>query len=292
MDHEDFKLMTESLIDVFWMMSGDLHLMYISPAIEKLTGFTQEEAMSTPMEGRYTPATILKIKELYDIRSELTPGGGQHFTLEVELYRKDGTTVWCESRFHLVWDDTRVIKIFGSTNDITHRKQAEMELVKLAVTDHMTGSYNKQYFQDMATYEIARSKRYKRDLSIIVFDIDHFKSINDTYGHLIGDEAIRSIGKIISPFLRKTDLFGRLGGEEFGLLLPETPLEGSILFANRIRMSIEQNRIPTLNSELGFTISAGCASLHPGDSSVEALLSRADCALYKAKRAGRNRVSY
>ncbi len=156
----------------------------------------------------------------------------------------------------------------------------------LAETDPLTGLYNKGKFNEVLQKEIERAKRYKRPLSIIVFDIDHFKKINDTYGHKIGDDVLKSLAKIIKSSVRKTDFAARWGGEEFVILLPETDLEGARKVAEKLREKVEKHKFPGVGK---VTISLGVAQLKDNEDPNDFIV-RADMALYKAKEGGRNRV--
>ena len=134
--------------------------------------------------------------------------------------------------------------------------------------------------------EIQRAKRYKRPLSLIIFDIDHFKKINDTYGHKVGDEVLKALSKLIKKNIRKIDFAARWGGEEFVILAPETNVEGAKKLAEKLRQAVETYKFPTVGK---VTISLGVAQLEP-DEKPEDFIVRADMALYKAKEGGRNRV--
>ncbi|EDP74082.1 GGDEF domain-containing protein [Hydrogenivirga sp. 128-5-R1-1] len=156
----------------------------------------------------------------------------------------------------------------------------------LSETDRLTGLYNKGKFNEVLQREIQRAKRYKRPLSLIIFDIDHFKKINDTYGHKVGDEVLKALAKLIKKNIRKTDFAARWGGEEFVILAPETNVEGAKKLAEKLRQAVETYKFPTVGK---VTISLGVAQLEP-DEKPEDFIVRADMALYKAKEGGRNRV--
>ena len=157
---------------------------------------------------------------------------------------------------------------------------------KLAETDRLTGLYNKGKFNEVLSKEIERAKRYKRYLSLIIFDIDHFKRINDTYGHKVGDEVLKTLSKIIKENIRKTDFAARWGGEEFVILAPETDIEGASKLAEKLRKAVESYTFPTVKN---ITISLGVAQYN-FEEKPEDFVVRADMALYKAKEGGRNRV--
>jgi len=163
----------------------------------------------------------------------------------------------------------------------------DMERFKhLAETDRLTGLFNKGKFNEVLKKEIERAKRYKRPLSLIIFDIDHFKRINDTYGHKVGDEVLRELAKVIKSIIRKTDFVVRWGGEEFVILAPETDLDGALKLAEKLRQTVEKHQFPTVKN---VTISLGVAQ-YIDEETPEEFIIRADMALYKAKENGRNRV--
>ena len=164
------------------------------------------------------------------------------------------------------------------------------EMQRLAVTDSLTGLYNRRYFFAFVENEIARSQRYEKDLSMIMMDIDMFKRVNDTFGHQVGDNVLKKIAEISLENLRRVDVMCRFGGEEFTVLLPETPKEEAYLAAERICRKIEAARMDTNDGKVHVTVSIGVASLDESIASLNDLISAADKALYKAKEAGRNCV--
>lgn len=165
------------------------------------------------------------------------------------------------------------------------------EVQRLAIIDALTGLYNRRAIMDIAQSEFQRAQRYRSPLSIIMFDIDRFKRINDQWGHLTGDEVLRELGKLCRENLRSTDIAGRYGGEEFLILLPETMLPNALETAERLRSLIDHHGFYCKDQCLHITISAGVAEAQPQDSTLDALLERVDQALYRAKAAGRNTVA-
>lgn len=156
--------------------------------------------------------------------------------------------------------------------------------------DTLTRSLSRQYLLSLAEVEFYRFKRYKRSLSVLYLDLDHFKKLNDRYGHHIGDEALRLFTKVVLEEKRTQDYFGRLGGEEFGLLLPETDLEGATVMAKRIKTAWAKTPIEADERIIHSSVSIGVAEASEKDINFEKLLRRADLLMYKAKRNGRNRI--
>lgn len=164
------------------------------------------------------------------------------------------------------------------------------EVQNLATTDPLTQVHNRRYFFELAELEFARSKRYERDVALILLDADEFKAINDNYGREIGDRALKIIASCCRNNLRHFDIIGRYAGEDFVIMLPETPINVAADVADRLRKSIESIRIDTHKGELAVTVSVGVAVATETTPDLPALINRADMALYEAKRAGRNKV--
>lgn len=169
-------------------------------------------------------------------------------------------------------------------------RRAEQLVYEIAATDALTGVANRRQFRHQGTLELERTLRYERALSVIVLDIDHFKQVNDVYGHAAGDVVLAAVAKRISEVIRATDVFGRIGGEEFALLLPETGLPGAVTLAQRIRRVVAAEPVSTGQTVISVTASLGVACARRADASIDGPLDRADGALYDAKRAGRNCV--
>lgn len=171
------------------------------------------------------------------------------------------------------------------------RWQQISELRRLATTDLLTGLRNRAYFMDGAEAELRRSERFGRTVAVLMADLDHFKRINDHFGHAAGDEALRVFSAILRETTRAVDLLGRIGGEEFAILLPETGRAAALGVAERLRAAVEQASVAFQESvPIRFTVSVGVTVLQPGDT-LDSLLARADDALYAAKNGGRNRVA-
>jgi diguanylate cyclase (GGDEF)-like protein len=168
-------------------------------------------------------------------------------------------------------------------------RNAEM-LEKLATIDSMTGLFNRRHFLTLAEAEWTRFQRYQRPLSVLAIDIDHFKSVNDRYGHAVGDDAIIAVAGACRQNRRASDVVGRLGGEEFVLLLPETDQAQAMVVAERLRERVAAQLLHVHKVQFRLTISLGVAEATLGMSGIDALLRAADEALYRAKHEGRNRL--
>lgn len=175
-------------------------------------------------------------------------------------------------------------------SNILKLQTATRQLERLASTDPLTGAYNRRHFMETGDNELLRSNRYDHAVTVLMLDIDHFKAVNDTYGHSIGDIALKETVRVIEETLRGEDTLGRLGGEEFAVLLPETNASRAALLAERIRVAIGEIVIETPTDPLSFTMSIGLTEGSKDDKTIDDLLKRADDGLYKAKEQGRNQV--
>ncbi|MEI7990546.1 MAG: GGDEF domain-containing protein, partial [Chloroflexota bacterium] len=162
---------------------------------------------------------------------------------------------------------------------------------ELATTDPLTGLYNRRHFFVMAENELERALRYEKPLIVMMLDFDHFKSVNDTYGHRVGDQTLQAVAKLCTHELRKMDIIGRYGGDEFAIILPETEKEEGFEVADRLRRSVAETPILCHRGSIHITISIGLANLTKESPSIELLLDLADQALYNAKQAGRNHIT-
>ncbi|HAA46737.1 MAG: PAS/PAC sensor-containing diguanylate cyclase [Halomonas sp. 54_146] len=217
----------------------------------------------------------------------------KRYQSEFRLKHKQGHWVWQFASGHVVsWDSNgKPERMVGIQQDISERKAMEEQLRNLAMQDPLTGLLNRRSFMQAMNQEHARVKR-RVDYSagILMLDIDHFKQVNDTYGHAVGDNVLKAFASTILGNLRENDVFGRLGGEEFAILLPDTPLEGAISVAEKVRASVEAMRVGADGKRLGITTSIGVDKLRAEDKRPDSALARADKALYKAKQNGRNWV--
>lgn len=215
------------------------------------------------------------LKEIRDVEVKMKNFQGREFTAEVAAISVDygGSSA-----------------ILVALNDISQRKELEAELFHQASTDPLTGISNRRYFITQAEQELRRSRRFGRNLSVLMIDVDHFKIINDRHGHAVGDAVLQGVVKRCLESLRQSDLLGRLGGEEFAVILPETNLAAATEAAERLRRHMEERPLIAERIAIACTVSVGVAELNASDGSIDDLLHRADETLYRAKNKGRNRV--
>jgi diguanylate cyclase (GGDEF)-like protein len=186
---------------------------------------------------------------------------------------------------------TLVVEAFTIFKPLVHRiAQYTSELLHLATTDALTGLANRRSFMERAALDLENAARHQRPLSLLALDIDHFKRINDTYGHAAGDQVLAALAHSLTEQLRGIDAIGRLGGEEFAVLLPETSVEGATQIAERLRKAIGRLRIRSGDTVIAITASLGVAVAPEGATTMAETLAAADAALYRAKATGRNRV--
>lgn len=175
--------------------------------------------------------------------------------------------------------------------NLLERQRLRRELMRLATTDELTGTANRRHFFELGEAERSRVVRYKQPCGLLMLDIDHFKSVNDQHGHAAGDAVLTAFAETIQSLLRQPDVLGRLGGEEFAVLLPQTEPQGTLDLAERLRARVEEMGVAADNgSTIRVTTSLGATQLQASDRSFDVALQRADTALYTAKDGGRNQV--
>lgn len=216
-------------------------------------------------------------------------------TMQAKLCRVDGSTLWTEINAGVIEDQSeegsQLSGVVGVIADITERKRMMREMCRLARTDSLTGLWNRGYFIELASREIARCKRSVRNLSILLVDVDYFKKVNDHYGHDTGDKVLVGVADAMRNSLREIDIVARFGGEEFVVLLPDTSIQSAHKVAQRVCNSIrEQDFLDDRRRKITITVSIGVTSYQNALSDLDLMLKRADIAMYSAKKNGRNRV--
>jgi diguanylate cyclase (GGDEF)-like protein/PAS domain S-box-containing protein len=259
-------------------------LVYANALAAALAGTTPDGLVGQLAQTRYrNPAEREQVLAAYRATGVLRDA-------EICLIRIDGTPIWTLiSMVPIVYDGEPAD--LATLIDITERKSMEETLRRLATTDALTGVRNRGEFMRCLEAEIERARRYRRPLSLVLADLDNFKRINDRFGHSGGDEALRAFTASCMGLVRQQDVVGRLGGEEFGILMPETDGESALRLAERLRSKVEQLHIEMPGAgTLQMTSSFGVGTLGADGDDAQALLARSDAALYQAKREGRNRV--
>ena len=213
--------------------------------------------------------------------------------LEYRMLHKDGSIRWILDQAKVMERDEhgRAVRMCGTHTDVTDRKALEEELIRQAHFDYLTGVNNRRHFMERAENELRRANRCGNQLSIFMLDIDHFKMINDRYGHKVGDQVLKMLADVCRSALRDIDILARMGGEEFAVLLPETDGSLALEVARRLQDSINKACL-RLEGDLAIKIqvSIGVASMTTPQDNMDILLHRADTALYEAKNTGRNRI--
>lgn len=264
---------------------GSRSFPYFSQGIVELGGLPLEEVSgpgTDPVITRILPQDAARV-EAQTQQSAATMG---NVHVEFRAHHADGSIRWIECRSTPQKEADGSILWTGILLDITQRKLAEERVQAMAITDGLTGITNRQALGRLLEKEMERASRYRPPLSLIMYDLDHFKHINDQFGHNAGDDVLKTIADLVNQLLRDTDHHGRWGGEEFMVLLPETGLEAAGKVAEKLRQAIASHRFEGVGN---VTASFGVAQLVPGEDS-RSLAQRVDKALYRAKALGRNRV--
>jgi two-component system chemotaxis family response regulator WspR len=256
----------------------------VMPDVDGLTLVSRYRASSVI---RDTPVIVLSSKEDPAIKRDAFQGGANDYLVKVP----DKIELVARIRLHSKVFLTQVQRddAYRQLEERVQELQAVRdELSRLVSTDSMTGLYSRRRWLELAATEFSRHRRYKRPLTLLMADLDFFKRINDTSGHDIGDEVIRQFAGVLRAMGRESDLPGRIGGEEFAVLLPETPIAGAEEVARRVVAACRDLTIPAPTGHVKFTCSLGVAEAGGIDGTVDDLLRRADAALYEAKRGGRD----
>lgn len=283
------EAMSRASLDATIMVDDQGIIRFWNPAAERIFGYRENEALGRDLHALLAGGDFLE-RAARGLSEFARTGEGLVVdrTSEFQVRRADGEHIHVELCVAPFFHDDHWFAV-GSLRDVTVRKLAEEQLNLLATTDELTGIFNRRRFMETAESEFARAARYNNPLSLIVFDIDYFKRINDSLGHAAGDEALKTVARLVTSKLRGTDVLARIGGEEFAILLPETALGWAQLVADRCRLAIERAALAWEDRMFTLTASFGVAELQPGEALPE-FIERADKAIYKAKQGGRNRV--
>lgn len=314
------SLETSQLNELHWLMEMlhniDVGLVVLDKdyKIQIFNGFMENHSGYFPRE--------VKDKVLFELFDEIPKEWFERKAESVFLLKNKAFTIW-EQRPYLfkfdsyrpvtgsadyMYQNTTFIPLLSSTGEVTHLcllvydvtdnaihkqslEKANLDLAILSQTDGLTGLFNRTHWENCLQAEYKRWSRSQHSSSLVMLDIDHFKNVNDTYGHMVGDEVIRHISALIRKHVRETDVSGRYGGEEFAILLSDTPLKSAYVFAERLRREVEAAVVKHNDIELKYTISLGVAEIEPSIKNYEAWVECADASLYNSKENGRNKVS-
>lgn len=314
------SLQTEQLNELHWLMEMlhtiDVGLVVLDRDynIQIWNGFMENHSGLLPRE--------VKDKSLFSLFDEIPEDWFRRKAESVFLLKNKAFTIW-EQRAYVfkfnnyrpitgtadfMYQNTTFIPLMSSTGVVTHLcllvydvtdnatnkkelEKANADLAILSQTDGLTQLFNRNHWQHCLEVEFKRYTRSQHSSSLVMIDIDNFKQVNDSYGHLVGDEVVRSLAKIIREQVRETDISGRYGGDEFAIILADTTLNDAVIFAERLRHSVEKARVIYNDIEIEYTVSLGLAEVEPNMSSYIQWIEATDAALYESKNSGRNKVS-
>jgi diguanylate cyclase (GGDEF)-like protein len=279
----------ENVQDGIVLLDADMNARFLNGRMRTFWEIPEQEAASRPsyaslvsrVRRAVAPNLSPKEAESFSAKRVAEVKAGDHIR---DLQTPDGRRI--RAHCTTLVDGGRMLT-YCDVSDLARNAE---QLEKLATIDSLTGLYNRRHFLICADAEWSRFLRYHRSVSVLMVDIDHFKSVNDRYGHGVGDEAIRAVAEACLAGKRKSDIVGRLGGEEFAILLPETSLSRAEIVAERIRKKIAERSLTTYKVNFKVTASIGVAEASAGMSGFDVLIRAADQALYQAKANGRNRI--
>lgn len=263
---------------------------FINPAALELLGYQVEDVIGHSPHQLFHGSTGEEgvAEEDCPVCATLQDGGKRE--TEAIFRHRNGVLLSVHMTVTPMLENGQLVGVEVVFQDISLRKAMEQELMRLATTDPLTGLPNRRHFMEQLEYELARIKRFGKPACLLMLDLDHFKRVNDTYGHAAGDAVLRHFALLAQNSLREIDLIGRLGGEEFGVLLPGTDMAGALELAERLRLAVAAAPVQVEEDAIPVTVSVGVAEFLSADPHPDDILARADMALYKAKESGRNRV--
>ncbi len=257
----------------------------VNDVLCEYTGYSEDEFLSSNLLDFLEDQSKKKYIEDYET---ILNGGKISNDVEYNIIKKNGQILYAIIKSDYIYKEGELVGARVVVHDITKRRAMEDNLKRLASTDPLTGTNNRRSFLEKGTYELLRSRRYNHPFSFLMMDIDHFKAVNDTYGHQVGDEVLKELVSQSNKSIRNTDFLGRLGGEEFGVILSETDNEMAMEVGERLRIELSKISIDSGQGQVKFTVSIGLSMLERKTDTLVIIMDRADSALYKAKEGGRN----
>jgi diguanylate cyclase (GGDEF)-like protein/PAS domain S-box-containing protein len=281
-----YRLMAENATDIMMTLEPDGTIRFISPAVRELGYFEPEDLIGLNAAVLIHPDDREKVSAVH----VQALGAPEHvFTIEYRAIKATGEVAWFESNMRSVRDDSgRITAVFSVIRDLAGRKMREDELVRAANTDALTGLLNRGAFRRQVK-EALNQLRPERPATLAMLDLDHFKRVNDRHGHAAGDAALLMLADLLRENLRPGDAIGRIGGEEFGVLLAGLAAPEAAIVCERLRRTLAERAVPGIEPPLLITTSIGLLALSPA-MGVEGMFAAADAALYAAKAGGRNRI--
>jgi len=287
---EQFRAMSEATQDALVMTDDAGLVVFLNDAAERMFALSRHEIVGRMLHEFVTrPGELGKAREGLPGFAKTGQGAVINALHEYEACRGDGTVFPVELSVAAFRRAGRWWAV-GTARDISERKRAEEALRQLAATDGLTGLFNRRRFLEMGTAELERARRFGHPVSLIMFDVDHFKKVNDTRGHDAGDAVLVALARTARDALRGVDILGRLGGEEFAVVLPETGIDAAVEVAGRLRLAVAGMDVVLGGAPLPVTISLGVVQGRAPGENLDEFLKRADEAMYRAKTSGRNRV--
>ena len=282
-----FRLFYEHAPVAYQSLDASGHILEVNTEWVRQLGYPREQVIGRFIGDFLAPGQEALLKERF---ADFLRDGAIRKT-EYDFLHRDGSTVTVAVDGLVDRDEQGNFKRTQCVlHNITARKKVELELRHIAATDALTGLANRRHFLEQMQLALARHQRHAIPTALLMLDLDWFKQVNDRYGHAVGDEVLQHFAHITEAGLRRIDLLGRLGGEEFAILLPDTEADGAFEFAERLRELAAQNPAHTQAGDISVTVSIGVTPFTPHDMNTDVILARADLALYRAKANGRNRV--